>query len=70
MNVCRRMVVFCALACSLATLFCSSLQGGEPVALTEGMSYVVSDELSTHRSFTEEGARLLIVDGDFLKSAL
>jgi hypothetical protein len=28
---------------------------------------VVSDELSSHRSFSENGVKLLIVDGDFLK---
>lgn len=31
------------------------------------MSYVVSDELSSHRSYSENGVRLLIIDGDFLK---
>ena len=31
------------------------------------MSYVVSDELSTHRSITDEGVKLMIIDGDFLK---
>jgi len=35
--------------------------------LTQGMSYVVSDELSSHRSITENGVKLMIVDGDFLK---
>jgi hypothetical protein len=32
------------------------------------MTYVVSDGASSHRSRTEQGATLLIVDGDFLKS--
>jgi hypothetical protein len=31
------------------------------------MTYVVSDELSSHRSTTVNGAKLLIVDGDFLQ---
>jgi hypothetical protein len=31
------------------------------------MTYVVSDDASSHRSRTELGALLLIVDGDFLK---
>ena len=35
--------------------------------LTPGMSYVVSNELSSHRSVTKKGAKLLIIDGDFLK---
>jgi hypothetical protein len=47
--------------------FLSELKSSEPVMLTKGMSYVVSDELSSHRSFSENGATLLIVDGDFLK---
>ena len=40
---------------------------GSNSTLTRGMSYVVSDELSSHRSFTENGVKLLIIDGDFLK---
>ena len=40
---------------------------GSRSILNPGMSYIVSDELSSHRSVTEEGAKLLIVDGDFLK---
>jgi hypothetical protein len=35
--------------------------------LTPGMSYVVSDELSSHRSTTKTGVKLLIIDGDFLQ---
>ena len=35
--------------------------------LTKGISYVVSDELSSHRSITENGVKLMIIDGDFLK---
>ncbi len=35
--------------------------------LTPGTSYVVSDELSSHRSVSENGVKLLIIDGDFLK---
>ena len=31
------------------------------------MTYIVSDELSTHRSTTRNGVKLLIIDGDFLK---
>jgi hypothetical protein len=35
--------------------------------LTPGMSYVVSDDLSSHRSVTRNGVKLMIIDGDFLK---
>jgi hypothetical protein len=35
--------------------------------LTPGMSYVVSDNLSSHRSRTTDGVKLLIIDGEFLK---
>lgn len=47
--------------------FISDLSTGETIKLTEGETYVVSDDLSSHRSFSKDGARLLIVDGDFLK---
>ncbi|ADG93640.1 conserved hypothetical protein [Arcobacter nitrofigilis DSM 7299] len=40
---------------------------GESSILKAGMSYIVSDELSSHRSVTKEGVKLLIIDGDFLK---
>lgn len=42
-------------------------QNGENSILTQGMSYVVSDELSSHRSVTEKGVKLMIIDGYFLK---
>ena len=42
-------------------------QNGPDSILTPGTSYVVSDELSSHRSVTKTGVKLLIVDGDFLK---
>lgn len=47
--------------------FTSELQNGEKTILTKGMTYVVSDELSSHRSITKNGAKLMIIDGDFLK---
>lgn len=47
--------------------FVSELENGEKFLLTTGMSYVVSDELSSHRSITNNGVKLLIIDGDFLK---
>lgn len=45
----------------------SELATGEKFEMKKGSSYVVSDELSSHRSYSENGAKLLIVDGDFLK---
>jgi hypothetical protein len=47
--------------------FISELQNGGEVMLTKGMTYVVSDEMSSHRSKTPHGVKLLIIDGDFLK---
>ena len=47
--------------------FVSELDNGEKSILTQGMTYVVTDELSSHRSSTENGVKLLIIDGDFLK---
>ena len=45
----------------------NELKKGTESLLKPGMSYIVSDKLSSHRSVTKEGAKLLIVDGDFLK---
>lgn len=42
-------------------------EDGENSILTPGMSYVVSDDLSSHRSVTKDGVKLLIIDGGFLK---
>jgi hypothetical protein len=47
---------------------CSELENGGKAILKKGMTYVVSDDLSSHRSSTTEGVKLLIIDGDFLKS--
>jgi hypothetical protein len=47
--------------------FVSELQTGVFFKLTKGMTYVVSDELSSHRSISENGVKLLIIDGDFLQ---
>lgn len=47
--------------------FVSELQNGESYVLTKGMTYIVSDDLSSHRSFTKKGVKLMIIDGDFLK---
>lgn len=48
--------------------FTSKLQSGEQLFLSTGMSYVVSDSLSSHASVTDTGVKLLIIDGDFLKN--
>jgi len=48
--------------------FVSELQTGESSLLTKGMTYIVTDDLSSHRSTTENGVKLLIIDGDFLKN--
>jgi len=45
----------------------SELQNGESHLLKEGMTYIVSDDLSSHRSTTTKRVKLLIIDGDFLK---
>ena len=47
--------------------FSSELSTGESFLLTKGMTYIVSDNLSSHRSVSENGVKLLIIDGDFLK---
>lgn len=44
----------------------SELENGDKFTLSKGMTYIVSDELSSHRSISEKGAKLLIVDGKFL----
>ena len=44
----------------------SELEYGDKFSLTKCMTYIVSDELSSHRSISENGAKLLIIDGGFL----
>jgi len=46
--------------------FVTELESGDSVRLTRGMTYVVSDGASSHRSIAKTGAKLLIVDGDLL----
>lgn len=46
--------------------FVSEMEDGTSYRLTPGMSYVVSDGASSHRSVSRNGVKLLIVDGDFL----
>ena len=45
----------------------NELKDGTRSILTPGISYAVSDDLSSHRSASEKGVKLLIIDGDFLK---
>lgn len=47
--------------------FLSELQNGLTFTLTKGMTYVVSDDMISHRSVSKDGVKLLIIDGDFLK---
>jgi len=47
--------------------FVNEQQGGEKSILSKGMTYIVSDDASSHRSRTENGVKLLIIDGDFLR---
>lgn len=61
--------------CSLGhILYClegelvSELADGRSFILKAGMSYQVSDGASSHRSTSETGATLLIIDGSFLKN--
>lgn len=48
--------------------FVSELENGERTTYTKGMMYFVSDDLSSHRSVSVNGAKLLIIDGGFLKA--
>jgi quercetin dioxygenase-like cupin family protein len=48
--------------------FTSELNTGENFTLKKGDTYIVSDNLSSHRSISEDGVTLLIIDGDFLKN--
>jgi hypothetical protein len=48
--------------------FINEQEDGRQTAMRQGMTYVVSDNASSHRSRTENGAKLLIIDGDFLRS--
>jgi len=47
--------------------FVSELQEVGNSILTKGITYVVSDELSSHCSVAKSGVKLLIIDGGFLK---
>lgn len=47
--------------------FQSELQDADSITLKKGMMYLVSDQLSSHRSTSANGTKLLIIDGDFLQ---
>jgi hypothetical protein len=47
--------------------FITEQESGEEFVLKKGMTYIVSDDMSSHRSVTRNGVKLLIIDGDFLK---
>jgi hypothetical protein len=49
--------------------FVSELETGEQMRIAKGDTFVVSDDLSSHRSMAEHGVKLLIIDGDFLKNS-
>ena len=50
--------------------FVSELKNGENFILKSGMTYVVSDDLSSHRSNTKDGVKVMIIDGDFLRQTI
>lgn len=45
----------------------TELSNGEEFKMTRGMTYQVSDELSSHRTYSKNGVKLFIIDGSFLK---
>jgi hypothetical protein len=47
--------------------FVSEMENDNEIKLSNGNTYVVSDGMSSHRSVTVDGVKLLIIDGDFLK---
>lgn len=55
-------IVFC-----LEGEMTSELSDGRVFTLKEGMSYQVSDKVSSHRSYSKDGVKLLIIDGGFLE---
>ncbi len=45
----------------------TELTDGRVFKLKKGISYQVTDGASAHRSYSQEGAKVLIIDGTFLK---
>lgn len=48
--------------------FITELGNGESFLSVKGMSYIISDDISSHRSVSNKGVKLLIIDEDFLKN--
>ena len=46
----------------------TELSSGEKYLLKKGMTYQVSDDMSSHRSYSKDGVKLLIIDGRFLRT--
>ena len=47
--------------------FISEFEDGKQFIQTKGTTYIVSDKLSSHRSISNTGVKLMIIDGDFLQ---
>jgi hypothetical protein len=45
----------------------TELSDGSIHKLSKGMTYQVSDELSSHRTSSANGVKLFVIDGDFLE---
>ena len=45
----------------------TELADGKEYKMLPGMTYQVSDDLSSHRTYSKEGVKLFIIDGEFLK---
>lgn len=54
-------IVFC-----LEGAFKMELKNGTVAILKKNMSFIVSDDLSSHRALSENGVKLLVIDGEFL----
>jgi hypothetical protein len=50
----------------LSGMLTSEMEDGTSYNLQPGMTYIVSDNMSSHRSLCSEKVQLLIIDGDFL----
>jgi quercetin dioxygenase-like cupin family protein len=47
--------------------FVTELSTGEKFQLEKGKSFIVSDDASSHLIMSKDGAKLLLIDGAFLK---
>lgn len=48
--------------------FITELSNSSKFKLSKGGTYIVTDEMSSHRSVSKNGVKLLIIDGDFLSN--